>query len=207
MRAKYHQLITEQAIGALVGPDALKIIIAANLGQDALRYQFGHEHFHYDSNFFDAGDAYVENQHKLILSVLNAGDSTAARQAFGRLSHTVQDLYAHSTYVDLWLAKSITQNPDPQEIDPLDAAILSDPSLHSGKPNIFLDALLHFGLMPAWLLRRSPENSHARMNLDGPDRARFPYAFAAAVKRTQFEFSKVIDPLSADQRNCFTGIS
>jgi hypothetical protein len=205
VRAKYHQLITAQAIGTLVSPKALEVIVAANLGQDALRYQFGHEHFHYDSNSFAAGDAYVGTQQRLILSALNTNEPRTAWKAFGRLSHTVQDLYAHSTYVDLWLAKSNTPNPDPQEIDPRDAGILSDPRLHSGKPNILLDALLHFGLMPSWLLRRLSANSHAQMNLDGPDRQRFPYAFAAAVKRTRLEYSKVAEQLSEEQRKNFTG--
>jgi len=195
MRKIYHQRIIEQAVGRQVSKHALDIIIAANLGQDALRYQFGHEHFHYDSNAFASGDAYVNSQRAMILPTLQKAQPQTAWQAFGRLSHTVQDLYAHSNYVDIWLAKCNEPNPDPEQIDPMNADILSDPGLHSGKPFFLFDALQLFNLLTPGILELAPVNSHTRMNIDGPDRANFPYAYAAAVKRTQVEFSRVVDSL------------
>jgi hypothetical protein len=206
MRRIYHQRILEQALGRQVSKQALDIMIAANLGQDALRFQFGHEHFHYDSNTFASGDAYVNSQRAMIPPALQKAQPQAAWQAFGRLSHAVQDLYAHSNYVDLWLEKFKELDPGPEQIDPLNVEILSDPRLHSGKPYFFFDALLFFNLLTPGLLKLAPLNSHTRMNIDGPDRVNFPYAYAAAVKRTQIEFSQALDSLPNDRKNMFIAL-
>jgi hypothetical protein len=115
----------------------------------------------------------------------------------------VQDLYAHSNYVDIWLTRNAGPNPDPEQIDPLENEILSSPELHSGKPILFLDALQFFNLLTPRMQKLAPENSHTRMNIDGPDRVNFPYAYAAAVKRTQIEFSRVVDSLPNDLGNMF----
>ena len=205
MRKIYHQRIIEQAVGRQVSKPALDIMIAANLGQDALYFQFGHEHFHYDSNTFVSGDAYVNEQRAMILPSLQKSQPQEAWQAFGRLSHTVQDLYAHSNYVEIWLTKCNEPNPDPEKIDPLDTEILSYPGLHSGIPYFFFDALQFFNLLTPGMLKLAPENSHTRMNIDGPDRVNFPYAYAAAVKRTQIEFSGVVDSLPDNFKNMFFG--
>jgi hypothetical protein len=206
MKIIYHQRITEQAVGGQVSKHALDTIIAANIAQDALRYQFGHEDLHYDNNSFAGGDAYVNAQRAMIQPALQKDQPMAAWQAFGQLSHTVQDLYAHSNYVDIWLISCNEQHPDPMQIDPLNADILSDPALRSGKPYFLLDALLYFNLLTPGLLRLVPANSHAQMNIDSPDRANFPYAFSAAVKRTQIEFSRVVNSLPDDLKKMFTDL-
>jgi hypothetical protein len=36
------------------------------------------------------------------------------------------------------------------------------------------------------------------MNIDGPERLHFKYAFSAAVKRTRIEFKRVVEFLPAD---------
>jgi len=206
MRTIYHRRITEQALGKKVSVRALETIISANLGQDALRYQFGHDHFHYDNNAFEDGDAYVEAQRSIIQPALMNRRPQAAWQAFGRLSHTVQDLYAHSNYVALWLKLNNESVPAPEHIDPLDLGILAHPGLRSGKPYFLFDALLHLNLLPPSLLELAPPNSHTRLNMDGPDRPNFNYAFAAAVKRTQIEFFRVVASLSAELGKLFTDL-
>jgi hypothetical protein len=203
MKIIYHRQITQQAVGSRVSQRALDAIIAANIGQDVLRYQVGHEHFHYDSNAFSSGDAYVESQHAIIHPALTRGDPQAAWQAFGRLSHAVQDLYAHSNYAALWLAKNNSTDITPEQIDPLDVDILSSPDLHSGKPDIF-DLLQYLNLLPNRWLKLAPKNSHILLNIDGPDRAYFEFVFSAAVKRTQFEFSRVLSSLTIDLGKAFT---
>lgn len=206
MKIIYHRDITEQALGKDVSVRALAVIISANVGQDALRYQLGHDHFHYDNNAFAAGDAYVKAQRAMILPALEKHHPQAAWRAFGRLSHTVQDLYAHSNYVALWLALSNEPNPDPGQIDPLDPAILADPVLRSGRPHHFFDALLHLNLLTPALLELAPPDSHTRLNIDGPNRPNFNLVFSAAVKRTKIEFRRVMALLPTDLGSSFTDL-
>jgi hypothetical protein len=203
MKIIYHRQITQQAVGSQVSQRALDAFIAANIGQDKLRYQIGHDHFHYDTNAFTRGDAYVESQRALIKPALTRGDPQAAWQAFGRLSHAVQDLYAHSNYVALWLTKNSRMNPTLEQIDPLDVDILSSPDLHSGKPDIF-DLLQHLNVLPKSWQKLAPKDSHLLLNIDGPDRPNFDYVFSAAVMRTRFEFSIVLNPLNSDLVKLFT---
>src|SRR5690242_8169225 len=116
MKLQYHRAMTRQALEPRVSAAALETIITANLGQDILRYQFGHDHFHYDSNAFPAGDAYMEEQRRDITVALAQGQALPAQQAFGRLAHAAQDFYAHSNYVTLWRERNPHATPD--EIEP-----------------------------------------------------------------------------------------
>src|SRR5690606_18376168 len=105
MDARFHVQLLTEAVGAHFEPQALQQIIAANLGQDALRYQLGaYPHYHFDNNEITRSLAYVEQEHEQIVALaLTANPGAAQRAAFGRLTHTVHDFYAHSNYVDLWL--------------------------------------------------------------------------------------------------------
>lgn len=205
MKKTYHEKITKEAIASLVSNRALEVIVTANLGQDALRFQIGHDHFHYDSNAFARGDAYLESQHALIQSGMSQGEPLAAWQAFGRLSHAAHDFYAHSNYVALWLARQNGANPNPEDIEPLDHGILASPALRSGKPHVF-DLLLYLNSLPSSWLKLVPEDSHLAMNIDGPERLHFKYAFSAAVKRTRIEFKRVVEFLPADLVRVFTDL-
>jgi hypothetical protein len=42
------------------------------------------------------------------------------------------------------------------------------------------------------------------LNIDGPDRPNFDYVFSAAVMRTRFEFSIVLNLLNSDLVKLFT---
>ena len=202
MKAEYHRCMTRKALNKQISPDALEIIIAANCAQDALSYQVGHDHFHYDNNAFQAGDAYLEQMRRLISESLALGQALPAWQALGRILHAVQDFYAHSNYVNLWCERYPQAASD--EIPPLFAEVLSDARLHSGRLYYPLEVLSFLPFLQPLVLPFLPRNSHAWMNKDDPTRPGFDFACAAAIKRTALEFEKIIQPLSPSQLALFT---
>lgn len=203
MLTKVHAQIVRKALGAMFSPAAIDALIAANIGLDDLRGQFGHDEYHFDNNAFEAGHAFLAEQRQLTLEALHRGDVPAARTAFGRLTHTAQDFYAHSNYVDLWLARHPDSAPD--EIDPADPDLIASPDLHSGKLYYPQEALYFLHPLRQFALSILPRDSHAHMNLDSAERGpRFEYAFQAAVKRTVLEFEQVRAGLSAAELSAFT---
>jgi hypothetical protein len=181
----------------------LETVITANLGQDALRYQFGHDHFHYDSSFFCEGDAYCEEQRCTVVAEMVSAQTHLARQAFGRLTHTVQDFYAHSNYVNMW--RKLSPDASPWEIDPEQHDILHSSRLYSGKLYYPFELLSFVEGLREYVLPFLPRDSHAWMNKDIPSRQYFDVAFAAAVKRTNLEFQRICGKLSSSQVILFTG--
>jgi hypothetical protein len=203
MLPKYHRAITEQALRPHFNPTALEELVRANLGQDVIQYQFGHDHFHYDNNSFAAGDAYIVEQRRTVLEVLqNGGDPLLARAAFGRLTHTAQDFYAHSNYTALWRERH--PGAAPKQIDPYLAEVVNDPRLKSGR---IYPPLEYFSFIPSLkplVLPLLPKDSHAWMNKDDPSRPDFDYAYTAAVKRTTQELDKIRQKLTIEQYKVFT---
>lgn len=194
MKPQYHHRMTAQALDQQISPTALKIVVAANCGQDALRYQFGYDHFHYDNNAFQAGDAYLEEMRRDIATSLALGSALPAWQAFGRMLHAVQDFYAHSNYVALWVERYPDAAPD--QIHPLLVAALTDPRLCSGRLYYPLEVLSFLPLLQPLVVPLLPRDSHAWMNIDDPSRPGFDFAYAAAVKRTTIEFENIKKSLS-----------
>lgn len=205
MEGKYHIEILERSLGDRVSGDVLEIMIAANLGQDSL-IGLTHLEYHFDANLFDVSQAYVDGQRILAQRWWGRPVGWAA---FGRLSHTVADFYAHSNYVRLWLARemgvphpadveAVLQRdppgaPPPERIPPLDPDLIGHTALRSGRVYWVRDILsLVPGVGPVlepWM----PRDSHARMNLDHPGRGPlFPYAMSAAVARTVIEYDRVL---------------
>ena len=197
MLKPYHIEMTRLAIGDQFSSNAFEKIIAANLYQDRLLGQIGHDEYHFDGGAFDKSYQYVEEQRTLTISSLRAGDTASAWSAFGRLTHAVQDFYSHSNYVNLWLSHQSngTASP-PSEIEPVAPDLLNNPSLSSGRVYLPLEAFYHFHVLRPLLLRLLPRDSHAHMNLDSPAQGpNFEYAFQAAAKRTRIEFEKTIENL------------
>src|SRR5512142_3046935 len=129
-----HEEMLRLALGDQFSARALEQIRAANVYQDRLRGQIGHAEYHFDDSAFEKSYAYIEEQRRLTVSALMANDVFSAWSAFGRLTHTAQDFYSHSNYVDLWLAcQPNGMVPAPNEIDPMDDALVENPSLRSGK--------------------------------------------------------------------------
>ncbi len=202
MKAKYHRAITEQALRPYFDPAALTEIIHANLGQDAIRYQFGYDHFHYDNNAFAAGDAYIEEQRQTIIETLQSGrPASLARAAFGRLTHTAQDFYAHSNYTTLWRERYPGATPD--VIDPSLLEVMNDPRLKSGRIYPPLEYFSFIPLLAPLVIPLLPRDSHAWMNKDDPSRPDFEYACAAAIKRTEQELVKIRQALTPQQISAF----
>jgi hypothetical protein len=211
MLLSVHVEITRRALRETFGRRALDTIVASNLRLDAINNQFGHDAFHFDNNAFEPARAYIDKQRSLIRPALEHRDAGAAWQAFGRLTHTAQDFYAHSNYVDLWLAcQPNGMHPAAGEIDPMDDTLVENPSLRSGKPYLPFGLLSFVPGLSQLVTPFLPRDSHAWMNLDSPRSGPlFEYAFEAAVKRTKYEFDLTGSGLDAELLSWFrdmTGI-
>jgi hypothetical protein len=208
MLKMYHRIATNRALKEFFEPEALETVISSNLAQDhLLTGQIGHPEFHFDHNSFTESWDYVEHNHQLIISNLNSGDGIAADRALGRLSHAVQDFYAHSNYVSLWLGRFGSGNwPPPDGIDSVDPEILNGTELRSGKIYMPFELLTWIPGIGGFFTRFLPRDSHAWMNLDSPTCGpAFDYALAAAVKRTRIEYERSIAGLDSYQIHLLSG--
>ncbi len=190
MLTQYHIEMNREALGEHFSERALQIITTANINQDRLAGQFGHDEYHFDNNAIDKGNRYINEQRGYILATLiGAGVSpSVAWSAFGRLLHSAQDFYAHSNYVTLWLDEN-NASSSALEIDPLTKSILLSPKLHTGKVYFPMDVVYFIKPLRSFALKLLPKDSHGWMNLDSPEQGfKFDYAIRAAVKRTQHEF-------------------
>jgi len=194
MDSRYHADLTRAALSDRFSPDALEEIIATNLAQDALQNQLGSKaHFHFDNNKIAESLAYVESLHRQIAVLAAQGDNgKQQRAALGRLCHAVQDFYAHSNYVDLWLADHDHPVPPAYAIDGLIPELLNHPDLRTGTFVLLRDIIYYVPLIGAlWRRIHVPPGSHEAMNLDSPDRCwKFPYAMVAARRRTLHEYRR-----------------
>jgi hypothetical protein len=205
MLTQYHASITHKALKEQFGPRALEAIVAANLQQDNLRGQIGHDEYHFDNNAFKKSYAFIEEQRARTISSLQKLTIPATWTSFGRLTHTAQDFYAHTNYIDLWLVRFDGKTPPaPSQIDPLIEKLIHSPELHSGKLYYPWEVLSFIPIIKRFVIPLLPKDSHAHMNLDAPERGqRFAFAFEAAVKRTQYEFDKTVAGLPEDQLIAF----
>lgn len=204
MLTRFHIEMMHLALGDTFSLRALETIIRANVRQDRLRGQIGHHEYHFDHNAFDKSYAYIEEQRTLTTSSLMSNDVPAAWSAFGRLTHTAQDFYAHSNYIDLWLAcQPDGVLPTPLDVDPLDPNLINSPALRSGK--VYLREILTFiPLLKPFFMSILPRDAHGWMNLDFTERGpNFKYAFQAALKRTRIEFEKTTKDLHQDLLTLF----
>ncbi len=218
MIAHYHRQITLTSLNNVFSPAALETIITSNLKQDNLRGLIGHPEYHFDDSLFAEGNEYVRQQrHHIWRELSRITDPTAAWQAFGRITHAVQDFYAHSNYTALWVEKSSgatgkrrlpkDQKPRAHLINPLDSGLLEDPGLRSGRIYFPWEALAFFPIFVPILRRMLPRDSHTWMNLDSPKSgALFYFAYEAARKRTAHEHQLIHQKLSPDQALRFSGM-
>ncbi len=206
MLKRVHVRMMQQAVADQFSTRALAVILRANLDMDSIPNLIGHDEYHFDDNGFEQARAFIEDQRSRIRPALERRDTPAAWEAFGRLTHTAQDFYSHSNYVDLWLAcQPNGMVPAASEIDPLDDALVDNPSLRSGQvyfPWGFLSFVPGINKLVMPLL---PPDSHAWMNLDSEARGpMFEDAFHAAVKRTRIEFDTVMKSLPGELQQVFT---
>lgn len=197
MLRPYHIEIMHLALDERFSARALEKIIEANLYQDRLLGLIGHDEYHFDNNAFDKSHAYIEEQRALTISLLMKNDIPLAWAAFGRLTHTAQDFYAHSNYISLWRSHQ-KDGVTLEEVEPMDLDLIDSPRLRSGKVYL-LEALAFIPPLKPLVMSLLPRDSHGWMNLDAPERGpNFQYAFHAAVKRTKIEFEHITKELPED---------
>ncbi len=131
--------------------------------------------------------------------------TASAWSAFGRLTHTVQDFYAHSNYIDLWLSRHTNgSRPAPFKVDPVEPAILGSGALQSGKIYFPLEIFSFIQVLKPLVLPLLPRDSHAWMNIDSPRQGfKFEYVMQASIKRTVIEFEKTVKELQEDRVKLF----
>jgi hypothetical protein len=198
MLVPIHEEMTREALRANFSPRALEVIIAANRKQDALSNQIGHDEYHFDNNAIEAGYRYINEQRGFVLASLLSPGVLSAWVAFGRLTHTAQDFYAHTNYIPLWLDQYDGTPPTPPEVNPVQKNLIEGSNIRSGKIYFPMDALYFVPFLRKISLALLPHDSHGKMNLDSPKQGpRFEYARAAAIKRTRHEFEileKILTP-------------
>jgi hypothetical protein len=207
MQAQYHVGLTREALGGFFGREALDEVVRANVGQDSLAAVFGAaSHQHFCDPEIDRSLAYIEDEHRTIEVMAAQEDAPAQRAALGRLLHAVQDFYAHSNYVDLWLAQAQRSPASewawpmteaPCEVQAADPALLDHPHLRIGDWIFWRDAVFYVPLIGP--LVRSiwvPRDSHEAMHLDSPARGpRFGIALAMARQRTVHEHRRAVEAI------------
>jgi hypothetical protein len=205
MLPKIHAEILKQALSASFSAAALEKIIQANVYQDRIGGQIGHDEYHFDNNAFEKSYAYIEEQRALVISSLQANDILSAWSAFGRLTHTAQDFYAHSNYIDLWVAiQPDGAVPTTSEVDPVDEDLLHSRALRSGKLYYPLEVFGFIKFLDPIVKPLLPRDSHTWMNLDSPGQGpHFAFAYQAAVKRTKWEFEKIAACVTDEQFTAF----
>ena len=68
MLTQYHIEILLNSLGDRFSARAMSVITYANINQDRITGQFGHDEFHCDNNAFEKTYAYIEEQRALVIS-------------------------------------------------------------------------------------------------------------------------------------------
>lgn len=77
MLSQYHIEIMLASLGGRFSPRAMSVITHANINQDRIAGQFGHDEYHFDNNAFDKSYAYIEEQRAFAISSLRSGNADA----------------------------------------------------------------------------------------------------------------------------------
>jgi len=200
MISKYHVEITKKALRFYFSEEALETVINANIRQDQIKYQFGHDYIHFDGSAFLEGFNYIDTLNKTILASVNNNAPLQARIALGRLLHSWQDFYSHSNYIPLWLNEHPTALPEQVDFD--DIAIFHHQKLKSGKNYGIVEFLAMIPGLSALIKPLMPEDSHARMNMDSYKASNhFEYVYFAALKRSKSLMEELLTLLENDSIN------
>lgn len=159
-----------------------------------------HDPIHFDGSTFVSGFAYIASQENLLLDAINKQDYQAAQKALGRITHSWQDFYSHSNYVQLWIEK--TGETEVSAIVPNDLDIINHSSLASGKNYGLIELLAMIPIISDCLESRIPADSHAKMNLDSPKSGKyFHFAYQVALKKTVGIYQHIMELLETNQVN------
>jgi hypothetical protein len=184
VKSKYHIEITQKALMSHFSQEAVAVIVNANIRQDRIKYQFGHDYIHFDGSAFKEGFEYIANLQKNILVYVRSNKIISARISLGRVLHSWQDFYSHSNYIQLWLENNDRKSPE--NIDWNDLTILAHSDLKSGRNYGVIE---FFAMVPGLskiITPLMPEDSHARMNMDSPEVSpHFNFVYLAALLRSK----------------------
>jgi hypothetical protein len=198
MKTRYHIEISRNSLGDHFSETSLNTILKANVRQDKLSNQFGHDYIHFDGNAFEQGFMYIKDQQNIVIQSIYAETFLEAHQALGRLLHSWQDFYSHSNYVWLWMKENIGANPS--DIMHNDQQILNSPHLRSGKNYGIMEFIAMIPLLSHIITPLMPEDSHAKLNLDSPKSSlSFPFAYHAALKRSKAVYADIMRLLLANK--------
>jgi len=183
MKSKYHIEITQEALRSHFSEEALAVIVDANIRQDRIKYQFGHDYIHFDGSAFKEGFEYIANLEKSILINVSSNKILNARISLGCVLHSWQDFYSHSNYIQLWLANHDLKSPENINWD--DRSILAHSDLKSGKNYGVIEFIAMIPGLSKIITPLMPEDSHARMNMDSPEvSTHFNFVYMAALLRS-----------------------
>jgi hypothetical protein len=208
MQSRYHIEMTRNSLGSFFAERTLLQIARANVGQDSLSSFLGQESRRHVCNCTVAESlAYIEEEHAQIAQLADNGGNRNGgavvyrqRAALGRLLHTVQDFYAHTNYVALWVAEHARRRSVDAALvelfhhDGMDAAILENSSLQVAQWSTWREPFYYVPIlgrvMRQWSL---PASSHEAIHLDSPRRGVYFYlAVALARKRTVAEYGRAV---------------
>ncbi|MCJ7696279.1 MAG: Het-C domain-containing protein, partial [Anaerolineaceae bacterium] len=136
----------------------------------------------------------------LCIQAIYKNKQKRALRAFGRMTHTIQDFYAHSNFIQLWIRNLHGEVPNLNRLDCVDNKILKHSNLLSHKTIFPGDYIALLPGMARFLKPHLPKTSHTCMNLDSPESGEnFTWAYSAAVLRTKLELNKLIERLECSQ--------
>jgi outer membrane protein W len=101
-----HRSVTARALSPIgFSINAIDQISDANIYID--RQEASNTATHADSEAFEAASALMRSRLKIAATAIINGDTKTARANFGYITHTVQDFYAHTNYVEYMPGKPI----------------------------------------------------------------------------------------------------
>lgn len=153
----------------------------------------GRPYIHFDDSAFAASESYIAAEYARLHAALKTGKRNAALRAFGRLLHTRQDFYSHSTWIHNW-GNTVDLANTPEDAAPLCLDPLQHPELISGKGGIIWFILWRLPFLGKWFRRNYPPatDTHEYLNLDGPEKGPlFIYSYNAALRHTIVEWETV----------------
>jgi hypothetical protein len=202
MLSRYHIEITKNSLENFFTPASFREITRANVRQDSFASLFGIDARRHVCDCTVAESlAYVEEEHQRIAELAYVSTGAAQqRAALGRLLHTVQDFYAHTNYVSLWLAERRPGITDEQvKIDAFDPDIFDHPALQIAQWSTWREPLYYVPGLGDWMRRVClPASSHEAINLDSPRRGSlFGLAMSVAHQRTLVEYARAVVAIRA----------
>jgi hypothetical protein len=192
MKSKFHIEITQRSLSPHFSEEALEMIVNANIRQDRVMYQFGHDYIHFDGSAFQEGFKYIADQEKNILANIQSANFLDARKSLGCILHSWQDFYSHSNYIPLWIANHDLEPPENVDWD--DLSILKHGDLKSGKNYGVIEFIAMVPGLSIIIKPLMPEDSHTRMNMDSPKiSSYFNYVYMAALLRSKDVIEKLLE--------------